>query len=69
MCAGALVNARVDRLVFAALDKKGGAVSSLATLCTDDRLNHQVEVLPQVLEEECSAMLSDFFRALRSKEK
>jgi tRNA(adenine34) deaminase len=67
MCAGALVNARVDRLVFAAMDPKAGAVGSLADVCRDGRLNHQVVVTGGVLEGECSALLRDFFRQRRKK--
>ena len=61
MCAGALVLARVDRLVFGAFDPKAGAVSSLFDVVRDPRLNHRVDVRGGVLEAECSAMLTDFF--------
>jgi tRNA(adenine34) deaminase len=61
MCAGALVLARVDRLVFGAFDPKAGAVSSLFDVVRDPRLNHRVDVRGGVLEAECSAMLKDFF--------
>ena len=67
MCAGALVNARVDRLVFAAKDPKAGAVGSLADVCRDVRLNHQLEVTGGVLEAECGELLRDFFRQRRKK--
>jgi tRNA(adenine34) deaminase len=66
MCAGALVNARVDRLVFGADDPKAGAVASLAQVCTDERLNHRLEVTRGVRAQACSALLKDFFRALRA---
>ena len=66
MCAGALVNARVDRLVFGALDPKAGAVASLAAVCTDARLNHRLAVTGGVLAEPCGAVLREFFRARRS---
>ena len=65
MCAGAMVNARLGRLVYGCRDKKGGAVDSLYTLLTDQRLNHQVEVLSGVLEEECAGILKRFFRERR----
>lgn len=65
MCAGALVNARVGRLVFACADPKAGAVSSLFELCTDARLNHRLQVSTGVLADECSALLKSFFKALR----
>jgi tRNA(adenine34) deaminase len=61
MCAGALVLARVARLVFGAFDPKAGAVSSLFDVVRDPRLNHRVEVRGGVLEAECSAVLKDFF--------
>ena len=61
MCAGALVLARVERLVFGAFDPKAGAVSSLFDVVRDPRLNHRVDVRGGVLEAECSALLKDFF--------
>ena len=61
MCAGALVLARVARLVFGAFDPKAGAVSSLFDVLRDPRLNHRVEVRGGVLEAECSALLKEFF--------
>ncbi len=61
MCAGALVNARVERLVFGAADPKAGAAGSLYNLATDPRLNHEYEVEGGVLAEECGALLSAFF--------
>lgn len=67
MCAGALVNARVDRLVYGALDPKAGAVASLASVCTDARLNHRMLVEGGVLADECGAVLRAFFAAKRAK--
>jgi tRNA(adenine34) deaminase len=61
MCAGAIVLSRLDRLVFGAFDPKAGAVGSLWDVVRDRRLNHRPEVLGGVLEEECSALLDDFF--------
>jgi tRNA(adenine34) deaminase len=61
MCAGALVLARIARLVFGAFDPKAGAVSSLFDVVRDPRLNHRVEVRGGVLAAECSALLKDFF--------
>jgi len=61
MCAGALVLARVARLVFGALDPKAGAVSSLFDVVRDPRLNHRVDVRGGILEDECGALLKDFF--------
>jgi tRNA(adenine34) deaminase len=66
MCAGAMVNARVDRVVFGAFDPKAGAVGSLYNLCTDPRLNHELVVLGGVLEKECAAPLKTFFADRRS---
>jgi tRNA(adenine34) deaminase len=65
MCAGALVNARLSRLVFAATDLKAGAVSSLFNIGTDLRLNHRFEVVSGVLVEPSVKLLQDFFRELR----
>jgi len=67
MCAGAIVNARVARLVYGALDPKAGAVASLYEICTDPRLNHRLEVRSGVLADECAALLRDFFRAARAR--
>ena len=65
MCAGALVLARVNRLVYGADDPKAGAVRSLYQICTDPRLNHCVEVTSGVLAAECGALLSEYFAAKR----
>ncbi|HUI04582.1 MAG TPA: tRNA adenosine(34) deaminase TadA [Acidimicrobiales bacterium] len=65
MCAGALVAARVGRLVFGAPDPKAGACGSLYNLCADPRLNHELPVTGGVLAEESAALLSSFFAARR----
>jgi len=65
MCAGALVLARVDRLVIGAMDPKAGAVGSLYDIARDDRLNHQIEVVTGVRADECGALLREFFAAKR----
>ena len=65
MCAGALVNARVDRLVYAVADPKAGAVDTLFDVVRDARLNHRVAVDRGVLAEECGALLREFFRERR----
>jgi len=65
MCAGALVNARVARLVYGAADPKAGAARSLFSLCDDPRLNHRMAVEPGVLAGPCGEVLSRFFRGLR----
>ena len=66
MCAGALVHARLKRLVYGAQDTKGGAVESVLNVLNHPRLNHRMRVTGGVLEEECSEMLREFFRAKRS---
>ena len=65
MCAGALVNARLDRLVYAVSDPKAGATGSLFDLARDPRLNHRLVVEHGALAEECGALLRDFFRQRR----
>ncbi|MCA9291449.1 MAG: tRNA adenosine(34) deaminase TadA [Phycisphaerales bacterium] len=66
MCAGALVNARMGRLIYGAADPKGGAVRSLYALADDGRLNHQVKVISGLFAEPCGRMLTEFFRARRA---
>ncbi len=68
MCAGAIVQARIKRLVFGCPDPKGGAVRSLYQVCDDPRLNHRVAVAEGVLGERCGAILKRFFAALRGPE-
>ena len=65
MCAGALVAARVGRLVFGATDPRAGACGSLYNLCADPRLNHEVPVTAGVRAEECALLLTDFFASRR----
>jgi tRNA(adenine34) deaminase len=67
MCAGALVLARIDRLVYGCDDPKAGAVKSLYNIVQDSRLNHRVEVTAGVLVDECSALLTEFFQKRRPK--
>lgn len=66
MCAGAIVQARVPRVVFGASDRKAGAVVSLFEMLSDNRLNHQSEVVAGVLAEECGRVLTDFFASKRA---
>jgi tRNA(adenine34) deaminase len=66
MCAGAIVNARVPKLVYGCDDPKGGAVRTLYQLCGDVRLNHQVEVVAGVRAVECAGLLTEFFRKQRA---
>jgi len=66
MCAGAMVLARIDRLVYGARDPKAGAVESLYQILSDERLNHRVPVEGGLLAEECGALLTEFFRKRRN---
>src|SRR4051794_26609314 len=66
MCAGAIVQARVPRLVYGCEDPKAGAVRTLYQLCNDERLNHRVEVTAGVLADECAELLRSFFRQQRA---
>ena len=65
MCAGALIHARIARLIYGAADPRGGGVESLYQVLKDFRLNHQVEVIAGLLKEECRALLQEFFVARR----
>lgn len=66
MCAGALVNARVPRVVYGCDDPKAGATRTLYEIGSDPRLNHRFELVPGVLGAECGAMLSEFFASIRA---
>jgi tRNA(adenine34) deaminase len=65
MCAGAILQARLARVVFGARDPKCGAVTSLYNILTDARLNHQIEVTEGILQEDCGEIMSRFFREKR----
>ena len=65
MCAGALVNARITRLVFGAHDERFGAVETLFRLCDNELLNHRIDIVPGVLADECRNLMQEFFRARR----
>jgi len=67
MCAGAIVLARIDRLVYGAADPKAGAIESLYQAATDPRLNDRVELTAGVLSDRCGMALSEFFRLRRNK--
>lgn len=69
MCAGLMINARVDRCVYGAPDPKGGALGTLFDLSHDNRLNHEFQVTPGVLQEEAAAQLRTFFRRRREENK
>jgi tRNA(adenine34) deaminase len=67
MCAGAILHARIARLVYAARDPKAGACGSVLSVMNHPALNHRVEITEGILADECSAMLTDFFRARRAR--
>lgn len=69
MCMGAILLARIERIVFGCFDPKGGAAGSLYNLAADHRFNHQAALTSGIRGEECSALLSDFFRNLRREKK
>lgn len=66
MCAGAILHARIGRLLYAARDPKAGACGSVLSVMNHEALNHRVEIVEGVLGDECSAMLTDFFRRRRA---
>jgi tRNA(adenine34) deaminase len=67
MCAGALIHARITRLVYGAKDPKAGAAGSILQVINHPRLNHKMEVVPGVLDDRCSEILQDFFRRRREQ--
>lgn len=67
MCAGAIIHSRVRRVIFGAFEPKAGAVASVTQIFQQPQMNHRVEVTAGVLEQECSTMISDFFRARRQQ--
>ena len=69
MCAGAILQSRVPRVVYGARDVKAGCVDSLYRLLNDERFNHECDVTEGVLAEECGQILTDFFRTLRERKK
>ncbi|MCP8617175.1 tRNA adenosine(34) deaminase TadA [Salirhabdus salicampi] len=69
MCAGAIMQARIPRVVFGAYDPKAGSCGSLLNLLQDPRFNHRAEVTPNILGQECGKLLTQFFQALRNKKK
>lgn len=69
MCAGAIIQSRIPRVVFGAKDPKAGCGGSIYNLLQEEQFNHRCEVTFGVLEEECGKLLTDFFRALRLKKK
>lgn len=69
MCAGAILQSRIPRIVYGARDPKGGCVHTLYHLLNDSRFNHECEVTDGVLADECGQLLTNFFRSLREKRK
>lgn len=69
MCAGAIVQSRIKRVVYGAKDPKAGCAGSLMNLLDDNRFNHQVEVRSGILQEECGQLLTTFFKTLRERKK
>lgn len=67
MCAGLMHQARIDRCVYGASDRKAGALGTLYSVNADERLNHTFEAVPGVLEEECAALLKEFFKNKRKR--
>ena len=65
MCAGALVQARVKRLIYGSADERFGAVESVFEICTSSSLNHQMEIVSGILKDECRDLISNFFRMKR----
>lgn len=69
MCAGAIVQSRIPHVVYGAYDPKAGCAGTIMNLLDQPRFNHQVKVTSGILEEECSKLLTDFFRDLRNRKK
>ena len=69
MCAGALVNARIKRLVYGAKDERFGAVETIFRICDSEFLNHRIEITAGILEDECRALVQKFFRQKREIQK
>jgi tRNA(adenine34) deaminase len=67
MCAGAIVQSRVKQVIYGAPDPKAGCAGTLMNLLQEQRFNHEAEVIPGVLQEECAKLLTDFFRKLRDR--
>ncbi|MEO5717847.1 MAG: tRNA adenosine(34) deaminase TadA [Chthoniobacterales bacterium] len=68
MCAGALVHVRIRRVIFGCADPRGGAAGGLLNLLQNPSLNHQCDIVPGILRDDCAALLQSFFRARRSRE-
>ena len=69
MCAGAIINSRIEGVYYGAYDPKAGCAGTFMNLLLDERFNHQAEVYPEVKEEECANLLKSFFREIRERRK
>ncbi|MDH5104939.1 MAG: tRNA adenosine(34) deaminase TadA [Lentilactobacillus diolivorans] len=69
MCSGAIINSRINHVIFGSRDEKAGAVRSLYQVLEDSRLNHQVTVSEGILADQCSQIMKDFFKAARKKKR
>ncbi len=69
MCAGAIVQARIPRVVLGAMNPKAGCAGSILNLLQEERFNHQVEIIPDILLDECQIIMKDFFKQLRYRKK
>ncbi|TYS58896.1 tRNA adenosine(34) deaminase TadA [Sutcliffiella horikoshii] len=69
MCAGAIIQSRINKVVYGAKDPKAGCAGTLMNILQDERFNHQTEVVSGIMEEECGDLLSSFFRKLRQQKK
>ncbi|HHT50813.1 MAG TPA: nucleoside deaminase [Eubacteriaceae bacterium] len=67
MCAGAILQSRIERLIFGAREPKFGGVASIVNILDNPKFNHRVEIIEGILEEECSRLIKDFFKDLRKK--
>ena len=67
MCSGAIVQSRMDRVIIGAMNPKAGCAGSILNILQMEEFNHQVEIIRGVMEEECSQVLQEFFRALRTR--
>lgn len=69
MCAGAIIQARIDKVVYGTEDPKAGAAGTLLNILQDERFNHQTDMIPGVMREDCRTILTSFFQALRQRKK
>lgn len=67
MCAGAILQSRIERVVFGAFNNKGGCCGSILNILNDERFNHRAEIISGILEEDCQKIMKDFFKNIRNK--